>query len=113
MRRLKLKSGQKRAKSPALVSAQQSSEFTPRQAAFIDHYVDCKIGVRAAILAGYAAGSADVTAARLLGNARIRAAIDAKLAQRAEKLEISGERVIRELALLGFSNMGDYMRPGK
>lgn len=41
----------------------------------------------------------------------IATAIAAEQAARAERLEISADRVVRELALLGFSNMADYMRP--
>lgn len=74
-----------------------------------------------ALAAGETADSAYVTAGFKAnrGNAatlKAKQSIEARVAEiqgkSAERAEISIERVLRELALIGFSNMQDYMRPG-
>lgn len=57
---------------------------------------------QAYIRAGYSARSADSCAARLIGNARIRARIDELLAKRAARTGVNQDRVIRELARIAF-----------
>lgn len=66
-------------------------------------------GTKAAITAGYSKHTAGVQASRLLKNARVRALIDELIRKRAEKLELTGERVLAELSKMGFANMLDYM----
>lgn len=60
-----------------------AGELTDKQAAFVDHYVACLNGAKAARLAGYAESGARQEAHRLLTNADIRAAIAARLAESA------------------------------
>lgn len=67
--------------------------LSPKERKFVAEYLKNPNGTQAAIRAGYAKGSADVTASRLLGKARVRGAIDAGLA----KAEISSEYVLRGL----------------
>jgi len=55
--------------------------LTARQARFVTEYYPSGNGTRAAIAAGYAAGSADVTACRLLGNERVSAALAERQAE--------------------------------
>lgn len=57
---------------------------------------------QAYIRAGYSARSADSCAARLIGNARIRARIDELLARRSARTGINQDRVVRELARIAF-----------
>ncbi len=80
-----------------------------RDERFAREYVIDLNGEQAAIRAGYAPKSAKVTASRLLTKANVKAII-AELAKRhAEKLDLNGEKVLRELSLIGFSNMQDYI----
>lgn len=67
-------------------------------------------GTRAAIAAGYSPATAGVKAAQLLAKVSVKQLV-AKLAQqRCERLDITAEKVLAEIAKLGFSNMLDYMR---
>ena len=81
-----------------------------REKTFCQEYSIDQNGTRSAKAAGYAPKSAHVTASLLLRKSKIRATIDAILKKRADKLEISAEKVVGELAKMGFSNMLDYMR---
>jgi phage terminase small subunit len=56
-------------------------ELTDKQLSFIEHYIVCLNGAEAARRAGYAASGARQEAYRLLTNADIRAAIDARLTE--------------------------------
>ena len=90
-----------------------NDELTPRQARFVDEYLIDLNATQAAIRAGYAAGkSAEVQAARLLGNAKIAARIAQRQAARSRRTEITQDAVLTELAKIGFANMADYMRAG-
>lgn len=79
---------------------------------FVAEYLVDKNATQAAIRAGYSKRTARQQGARLLTNAVIAAAVAEKAEKQVEKLEITAERVLRELALLGFANMEDYMRVG-
>ena len=86
--------------------------FTPRQERFIVEYVACGVATTAAIKAGYAEDSAHVTGHRLINDAKIAAEIERKKATVEKRVlgryEVTRERIVSELAKLGFSNMADY-----
>jgi phage terminase small subunit len=88
------------------------SVLSPKQVRFIEEYLVDLNGKQAAIRAGYSAKTAETQASRLLRNAKVRAEFERRQAKLAEKLEITQERIIGELAKLGFANMLDYMRRG-
>ena len=75
-------------------------ELTPKQATFVDEYLKDLNATQAAIRTGYAAWSADVQGARLMGNARIAAEIAARMAAREKRTEITQDRVLLEIARL-------------
>ena len=81
-----------------------------RRDRFCQEYIVDLNGKKAAIRAGYSPRSAEVTASRLLSQDKVRARITELQAERAERTEISADRVVAELAKLGFSNMLDYLR---
>lgn len=82
----------------------------PRRRRFVEEYVkDCN-GTQAAIRAGYSPKTANEQAAQLLANLSVRQAVDALQAKLTEANNVTVARVIRELALLGFANMQDYIR---
>ncbi|KAA6459653.1 terminase small subunit [Acidobacteria bacterium AB60] len=84
--------------------------LTPKQKVFVREYLVDLNATKAAERAGYSKKAAHVQGARLLSNAKVQAAISEKQEKRFQKLEISAERVLNELALLGFSNMLDYVK---
>ena len=87
-------------------------KLSPRYQAFVDNYVISKNGSDAARKAGFSENGAHVTGIRLLRIPTIKAEIDRRLAADAEKLEITRERVLREMARIAFADMGHYMKVG-
>lgn len=85
-----------------------------REKFYVEYLVD-RNGTQAAIRAGASPHSAHATASRWLKRADIRGRLkshDTEVLQHmADQYEISPERIARELALLGFSNMSDYGTP--
>lgn len=79
-----------------------------RERLFVREYLIDLNATQAAIRAGYSPKS---TACRIFNRPRVKAAVGAAMAERAAKLEITAERVLRELALLGFANVMDYFTP--
>lgn len=57
---------------------------------------------QAYIRAGYKPKAANTCAARLLRNARVRARVDELLAERSRRTGVNQDRVLRELARIGF-----------
>lgn len=88
-------------------------KLTPKQKMFVTEYLVDLNATKAAERAGYSAKTAQVQGSRLLSNAMVSAAIAEKQGKRFEKLEITAERVLGELALLGFANMMDYITVGE
>lgn len=74
--------------------------LTPKQERFVSEYLIDLNATQAAIRAGYAAGSADVQGARLLGNASVRDAIDLAKMQRSEEVKIDAAYVLRQAVKL-------------
>lgn len=81
-----------------------------RERTFCQEYVKDLNGSRAARAAGYSSKGASVRANALLKKSRVKALIAKLIEKQADKLEISAEKVLGELAKMGFSNMLDYMR---
>ena len=77
----------------------QTSKSGRKLEVFARQYVILNFnGTQAAIAAGYAKKSADVTAARLLGNARVKRLVAKFSAPVNKKLDISVERTLTQLA---------------
>jgi len=49
---------------------------------------------------------------RLLRNVKVQEAITSRIKDREKRTEITQDMVLRELAKIGFANMGDYMKSG-
>jgi phage terminase small subunit len=84
--------------------------FTPKQLRFIDEYLVDLNGKQAAIRAGYAPGSAEVSASKLLRLAKVQQAIGALRAKLAAATGITAERVLNELAKLAFADIRKILR---
>lgn len=80
--------------------------------AFVHEYVQDFNGTRAYVAAGYSKNGAAAGASRLLTNVNIKEAVGKLIEKRCDELHISKFRVLRELALLGFANMEDYLTKG-
>jgi len=84
-----------------------------KQKRFVAEYIKDVNGTQAAIRAGYSKKTANEQASRLLAKANIRAAVEAGQKKYMDKLEVTTERILSELSLMGFANMLDYIRTQK
>lgn len=80
-----------------------------RQARFVQEYLIDLNATQAAIRSGYSKNGANVTGSQLLANPNIQDEIQRAMEKRGRKLELSADKVLRELSYLGFSNMMDYI----
>jgi len=87
-------------------------QITRKQALFVAEYLVDLNATQAAIRAGYSARNAGKIGPELLGKTRISAAIEAAQEARAQRTGVTADRVVAELAKIGFANMADYMRSG-
>lgn len=79
--------------------------LTAKQARFVDEYLVDLNATQATIRAGYSAKGAEVQGHRLLNNAKIATAVAEAQARRAERTEITVDRVLQELARVGMSDV--------
>ena len=86
--------------------------LTPKQQRFVDEYLVDLNATQAAIRTGYSPKTAGSQGFELLKKPEIAAAVRAAQARLAQKIEVTQERVVAELAKIGFANMADYMRAG-
>ena len=87
--------------------------MTPRQTRFVGEYLVDLNASEAALRAGYSPRTAASQGGRLLQNVEIAAAIAAAQAKRAERTEVTQDRVVREFAKLAFVEMGAFVEWGK
>lgn len=92
----------KKTKGGAQPRSRDANGLTPKQAMFVAEYLLDLNATQAAARAGYSAKTANEQGAQLLANVSVRSAIDAAMAKRANKLEITTERVLAEIARLAF-----------
>lgn len=85
------------------------AKLTPKQQRFVEEYLVDLNATQAAIRAGYSAKTANEQGSRLLANVSIRACVDEALAERSKRTGINADRVLMELARLGFVNAIDVM----
>lgn len=85
------------------------ADLTPRQARFVEEYLIDLNATQAAIRAGYSEKTAEAQASRLLTKVKVASAVALAQARRSERTEITQDSVLRELALLGFADMGSYV----
>ena len=82
----------------------------PKHELFAQELAKGKTQDEAYVAAGYK--PSEQNASRLNRNDKVADRVKELMQKGAERTEITIERVINELAKLGFSNMADYMRPG-
>ena len=83
--------------------------LSPKHEAFVQAYVSRGMNGTKAYRAGYPSIKSDdvagAAAARLLGNVRVQARIAEIMRAGAERAEVTVEQVVRELKLIGFSDI--------
>lgn len=88
------------------------SKLTPKQQLFVAEYLADLNATKAAIRAGYAEKSARITASKMLTKANIQAAIEEAFQARIQRVEVTADQVVEELARLGFSDMRSFTKWG-
>lgn len=89
------------------------NELTDKQKAFVNEYLIDLNATQAAIRAGYSAKNADKIGSQLLGKSRVSAEIQKAMAKREKRTEITQDRVLKELATIGFFQITDFMKVEK
>ena len=92
------------------------AKLTPKQRRFIEEYLIDLNATQAAIRAGYSQKTAAPQAARLLINVKIQQALQEAMCKREERTQITQDRVLQELAKIGFSDLKtvvDWTEDGK
>lgn len=84
--------------------------LSPRQKRFVHEYkLNGGNATRAAIKAGYSKKTAELTGFRLIRNDKVKKELAKKEAQLEKKYDISEARIIRELELIGFSDLKNHI----
>lgn len=85
--------------------------LTAKQQRFVDEYLIDLNASQAAIRSGYSEATARSQGQRMLTNADIAEAVNRAIEDRAKRVGVTQDMVLRELAKMGFSNMLDYLTP--
>lgn len=85
-------------------------QLSPREARFVEEYlVDLSAGA-AARRAGYTPSNSRNAGMDLMRRHRVIDAIEAAVAARSKRTQVTIDRVVEELAKIGFANMADFLR---
>lgn len=87
--------------------------LTPKQRRFVDEYLIDLNATQAATRAKYSARTANEQGARLLANVSVQAAIQQRMKDREARTEITQDKVLRELAKIGFSDIRKIVKWGE
>lgn len=87
----------------------EEKPLAPRRAAFVAEYLIDLNAAQAAIRAGYAPHSANVTGAQLLADPNIAAAVERGKAQRLTRVGMTADSVLSEMALLANGRLEHYI----
>ncbi len=80
-----------------------------RKRIFIQHYLKTYNATQSAIAAKFSPKSAECQGSRLLRNVKVQEAIAQEERKLENKVFTSKEKILRELALIGYSDMKDYI----
>lgn len=87
--------------------------LTPKQRRFVDEYLIDLNATQAAIRAKYSAKTADRIGPELLGKTCVAEAIQQRMKDREKRTEITQDKVLRELAKIGFSDIRRAVKWGE
>lgn len=85
--------------------------MTKKQKRFVEEYLIDLNATQAAIRAGYSAKTAQEQSSRLLSNVMVQEAISKAMAARSRRTGINQDRVLTELAKIGFAKITDVVDP--
>ena len=85
--------------------------MTEKQKRFVEEYLIDLNATQAAIRAGYSSKNADKIGHELLGKTRVSEAISQAMAERSRRTGINQDRVLQELARIGFAKITDVVDP--
>ena len=100
---------QQRVKNAGEACFHHRDELTAKQQRFVAEYLVDLNATQAAVRAGYSQRTAAEMGYENLRKPQIADAIQQAMEARAEKLEITADRVLQELARMAFANMADYI----
>ena len=86
------------------------SDLNARQLMFCEEYLTDLNATQAAIRAGYSEKTAEQTASRLLRNVKVQEYIEKRKKDRLQRIEITQDAVLQELAIIAFANATDYAK---
>lgn len=84
--------------------------MTDRQQRFVEEYLIDLNATQAAIRAGFSAKTAEQLGYQLLQKPSVAEAVAAAKAERSRRVGLTADRVLEELAAIGFARLGDYVR---
>jgi len=87
------------------MSGKDPKKLNEKQKRFVEEYLVDLNGKQAAIRAGYTPKTAEVQASRLLTYAKVAEYLVEIKAKRSERTEITADRVLKEMAKIGFSDL--------
>lgn len=90
------------------MARENENKLTPKQDRFCQEYLIDLNATQAAIRAGYSEKTANVIASENLAKPYLQARIAELKAKREQRTEITQDKVLSELAKMGFANMDDY-----
>ncbi|NFL43203.1 terminase small subunit [Clostridium botulinum] len=85
------------------------AKLTAKQKRFCNEYLIDLNATQAAIRAGYSVDSAKVIGCENLTKPNVKSYLDRRMAKREIRTEISQDKVLNELAKIGFANIDDYV----
>ncbi len=97
----------------AVAAPKAVRKLAPMQSVFVQEYLCDLNATQAAIRAGYSKKTAEQQGFQLLQKPLVQKAIAAKMADREKRTEITQDRVLRELAKLGFADIRKAVKWGE
>lgn len=88
-----------------MATEEWENELTPKQRAFVREYLIDLNATQAAIRAGYSEKTARQIGEENLSKPDIAAAVETAMKNRAERTDITADRVLKELAKIGFADI--------
>lgn len=92
--------------------ASNKSKLTEKQRLFVHEYLVDLNATQAAIRAGYSEKTAQEQSSRLLSNVMVKEAVQKAMDERSERVEVTADRVLEELAKLGFADIRKVFTEG-
>jgi phage terminase small subunit len=83
--------------------------LTLRQKRFVEEFLRDLNGTQAAIRAGYSPKTAEVQSSENLRIPKVQEALAAAMAQRSQRTQVAVDGILREIALLAYSDVSDFI----